>query len=438
LIPPPFASRAGPPVFTKNEPNLIHLGGPESEPERHEHDIQHDIKDGLAHQVKTGNSTSATSLASSGSASASASQFKLPPLAPPMDLFREFWPRVVQELSHLMQESSSPPDVNADNMGQCIVNQAPTNTIVDSPVQAGVIESPLTGEALLKRPDVSSVQPEMLQSNLAHFNRSLAALLNTSSPAPPSPLAPAITDDNHQADIPQAAPQVSQQDPEAPLSAVFLGDNVSDNQVFPPGAEFVKFWRMLNNGTRAWPETTLLQLEVGESFARDRQTIKVGSVAPGAVIDLWTGELKAPESSGKYISYWRLNDGQGNMFGHSVWIDITVADQERSTDRSLASSSIIMPQSAPAKSAASSDIVTAMIVSPAIASLPRTDDATSDNESDGSSVSLISIPSSDDDDDDPSIWEDSRSHAALLPPPDRARAAMEYVVLYDDSSSDEA
>jgi len=384
-------------------------------------------------------STAATSTASSTCGSESASQFKLPPLAPPMDLFREFWPRVALELKHLMQEPSTnqegPGDSNVENMTQCASNQALLNSIQ----AAGVVESPLTGEALLKRPEDTSVQPESSLAHVPLFNRSLAALLNASSP-PVLPLATVVQAEKHAA-VPDC-PETPKQETDAikaPLSAVFLGDNnVPDNFVFPPGAEFVKSWRMLNDGTKAWPETTVLDLVVGESFGR-REAVKVGTVAPGAVIDLWTGELKAPEASGNYVSYWRLNDGQGNMFGHSIWIDITIVEQSREGDSSLASSSIIMPNSAPVKSSVSSDMVmegTVAMSSPAIASLPRTDDATSDNGSDGSSVSLISIPSSDDDD-DPTIWEDSRSHV-VLPTPDRARAAMEYVVLYDDSSSDEA
>jgi len=342
----------------------------------------------------------------------------------------------------LSQEAT--PDSIVDNMAQRMTNQASTNTVVNSPGQADdVTESPLTGEALLKRPELSSVQPEMLQSTLAHapsFNRSLATLLNTS--LAPTSLAAVEEQQVAVPDITAQATQATQQELETPLSAVRLGDNnVPDGQVFPPGAEYIKSWRMLNNGSRAWPETTVLELVVGESFASDRQAaVKVGSVAPGAVIDLWSAEMKAPETSGKYVSYWRLNDGKGNLFGHSIWIDITVAEQSKSTDSSLASSSIIMPQSAPAKSSVSSG--TGMVIegppatstSPAIASLPQTDDTVSDDGSDGSSVSLISVPSSDDDD-DPAIWEDSRSHVVLLPPADRARAAMEYVVLYDDSSS---
>lgn len=59
------------------------------------------------------------------------------------------------------------------------------------------------------------------------------------------------------------------------------------------------------------------------------------------------------------------------------------------------------------------------------------DDTASDGGSVGSSVSLISVPSSDDEDEED--WQDSRAHLVTTPP----RDAAEYIVLYDDNSSDE-
>ncbi|KAJ7760129.1 hypothetical protein DFH07DRAFT_1023208 [Mycena maculata] len=40
-----------------------------------------------------------------------------------------------------------------------------------------------------------------------------------------------------------------------------------------------------------------------------------------AEIKLWTGELKASEVPGRYVSYWHLCDGQGPLFGDSLWIE---------------------------------------------------------------------------------------------------------------------
>jgi len=182
----------------------------------------------------------------------------------------------------------------------------------------------------------------------------------------------------------------------------------------------------------------------GEKFSLDHRSfekVKVGKVAAGVEVDVWTGELKAPETPGKYRSYWRLSDGEGTYFGHSLWVDITVAEASRS-DESLASSSVIMmPQAAASAHSTGPSIIG---LSRQIMSLTREssttatsklsmDDTASDGGSVGSSVSLISVPSSDEDEDD---WQDSRAQVVVTPP-QNSRDAAEYIVLYDDASSDE-
>jgi next to BRCA1 gene 1 protein len=80
------------------------------------------------------------------------------------------------------------------------------------------------------------------------------------------------------------------------LSARFLCDNtVPDGQKFPPGAEFVKSWKMLNDGERDWPETTELVFAAGESLSREDikpQRMKIGSVPAGDEVNVGSGELK--------------------------------------------------------------------------------------------------------------------------------------------------
>lgn len=108
------------------------------------------------------------------------------------------------------------------------------------------------------------------------------------------------------------------------------------------------------------------------------------------------------------------------------------------------SSIIIMPDAAAANSRTVSvqgsqdqptlTSTTAGFGSPVLSSFskPSTDAAQSDDGmSDDSSVSLISMPSSEDIDD--AIWEDSRSQVTV----EQVSQAMEYVLLYDDNTSDE-
>ena len=78
------------------------------------------------------------------------------------------------------------------------------------------------------------------------------------------------------------------------LSAKFIHDvTVSDGQVFPPGAEFVKCWRIRNDGGDAWPETTELVHVAGETLGvLNEGAVHVGAVKGGMEVELWTRELK--------------------------------------------------------------------------------------------------------------------------------------------------
>lgn len=103
---------------------------------------------------------------------------------------------------------------------------------------------------------------------------------------------------------------------------------------------------------------------------------------------------------------------------------LTVADHhsDQASEQSLAASSMVMPSAHPTNSVDTGDEVQ----DPPQLSLPSTKTVTDDvedPESDISSVSLVSVPTSDDED---AEWQDTRTHSEPL----------EYVVLYD-SGSDE-
>lgn len=76
------------------------------------------------------------------------------------------------------------------------------------------------------------------------------------------------------------------------LRAAYVADNnIPDGQIFPPGAEFVKSWKMMNDGYRDWPETTQLMWAAGDKLT-EQPAVRVGRVASGEEVDIWTGEMK--------------------------------------------------------------------------------------------------------------------------------------------------
>ncbi len=107
------------------------------------------------------------------------------------------------------------------------------------------------------------------------------------------------------------------------LSAAFVEDmNVADGTTFPPGAEFIKCWKMINDGRRDWPTETILVFVGGHrlaAFANAPKSYDVGKAAVSQAVDVWAGDLKAPEEPGVYDSFWRLRNGEnGEYFGHRV------------------------------------------------------------------------------------------------------------------------
>ncbi|KAK7007044.1 hypothetical protein R3P38DRAFT_3034986 [Favolaschia claudopus] len=370
---------------------------------------------------------------------------------PPTPPTEPAWRKSSEELRHLMQHDTEPA-INA--FSRLSVQEEP----------AAVMDSPLTGEALLS---VSAATSSAANNALFHlsqahkeltrreeaaritpFNHSLAALLNgydsenetekknedllvsitKEEPTPistPSPVStPAI--------IPPAAPSLAPAAVPVPipvpapilgLRATFVNDvTLPDGQIFPPGAEFMKCWKMANSGSVEWPVNTELVHVAGERLAREFNgpaSVLVGTVQVGEEVDLWTGELKAPETPGRYVSYWRLRDGQGKLFGDSIWIDINVTET-RSNESSLSSSSIIvMPrgaQSVPASSASGGRDASTVNRGEV------EEDELSEHGSDASSGSLISVPTSDDEE-----W------ASV--PAEEPQQVQRYVVLYDDASS---
>lgn len=226
--------------------------------------------------------------------------------------------------------------------------------------------------------------------------------------------------------------------PEPPvLQATFVADNnIPDGHPFPAGVEFVKSWRLLNDGPVPWPVDTRLVFVAGHRMASHTQApnhYDVGAVSVEQAVDVWAGDMKAPETPGHWTGYWRLSDGQGVQFGDRVWCDIVVMETEfsESTDHSLSSSSIIMPSSALAH-APTPELLEQAVASPTFSLAIRSSSTPSIDTQSVGTGSLLDEES----DSDSEIWEETRRQAAP-----RATAAEQdggFIVLYDSSSAEDA
>lgn len=230
------------------------------------------------------------------------------------------------------------------------------------------------------------------------------------------------------------------------LSAVFVSDvTVPDGQVFPPGAEFVKCWKMVNDGSVDWPENTEVAFVAGQPglASKNNMVSKVGAVKSGEQVDVWTGELKAPEAVGRYVGYWRLRNGETKeVFGSSIWCEIEVAEADHFSDEtgSMSGSSIVMMPAILDATApgAASDSATSVRPESVTLTIPSSNSTTTDGDSDmGSEGSLIEYMS----DGEVVGWEDARSRQDGLSVAETPVSATpgsplgdEFELVYDSSS----
>lgn len=113
-------------------------------------------------------------------------------------------------------------------------------------------------------------------------------------------------------------------------AASFVSDvTYPDGSAVAPGSAFTKTWRIRNMGTCTWNTSYALVYVGGEKLGAPNAVAIPGTVAPGQAVDI-SVNLVAPTKGGGYISYWKLRNQSGTLFGvgagdASIYADIRVA-----------------------------------------------------------------------------------------------------------------
>ena len=106
---------------------------------------------------------------------------------------------------------------------------------------------------------------------------------------------------------------------------IFIRDvTVPAGTVVKPNEDFVKTWKVQNTGTCPWLyQYSLISVSGGDFGAGQIKLQKMVQV------DDWSelsAPLTAPRSPGTYVSYWRLADADGKMFGATLVVSFVVAE----------------------------------------------------------------------------------------------------------------
>lgn len=114
------------------------------------------------------------------------------------------------------------------------------------------------------------------------------------------------------------------------LMARFVHDvTMPDGSTVAPCTIFHKSWKVRNDGATDWPEGCHLVTVGGDNLVDISKPFKhvVEKNGAGGEIDI-TVQLIAPNSTGRYVGYFRLEDPLGNLFGQRLWCDIRVTEDD--------------------------------------------------------------------------------------------------------------
>jgi hypothetical protein len=113
-------------------------------------------------------------------------------------------------------------------------------------------------------------------------------------------------------------------------AALFVSDlTIPDNSQVAPNGDFLKTWRIKNNGTCTWDGRYHLIHSSGPTLdAVLRQIALPATVAPGQTVDI-SVQMRAPVTPGTYQSNWLLESLQGTRFGvgrsgSAIWVKVQV------------------------------------------------------------------------------------------------------------------
>lgn len=99
--------------------------------------------------------------------------------------------------------------------------------------------------------------------------------------------------------------------------------NVPDNTPMTPGQDFIKTWKVKNNGSCEWGPGYVLAY-AGYTDQMSGQFVALTDVVlPGEEVDV-SVQFKAPAQAGTYLSAWQMRNPAGVTFEEIIFVKILV------------------------------------------------------------------------------------------------------------------
>jgi uncharacterized protein YkwD len=207
------------------------------------------------------------------------------------------------------------------NPAQALPNLSPTPAASPTlPIAAASPSpSPTSTQLSNETSPTATTTPAATEANLT-ATPALPPQANPTSTASPTP-------------APTSAPSPTPANPDTSTctdKAAFFADvTVPDESMFRQGTQFVKTWRIRNEGSCSWGPNYHLVF-IGGDVLNGAPSVIMPRANPGDIIDI-SVNLTAPADGGTYISYWEFQSPSGKLFGvnsggvDTIWVKINVS-----------------------------------------------------------------------------------------------------------------
>lgn len=171
-------------------------------------------------------------------------------------------------------------------------------------------------------PDANAIMTAAASTVQAELTRS-AALTPSVTPTPDATATPVPTA-TLATPLATNTPLFTATSTRTPDNALYVSQSVADDTGFSAGQTFKMSWRLKNTGTTTWTTGFRLRFFSGDPLGAPASVNIPAEVKPGAEIDIPVN-MKAPATSGTYISNWVLTNAQGANF-YNIFLKIKVGD----------------------------------------------------------------------------------------------------------------
>jgi len=174
-------------------------------------------------------------------------------------------------------------------------------------------------------PDVAAVRTSAASTVVSQFTLTAAVFTPTSSLSTETPAQEATPTETQ----PVAAQVTNAEGTTVALcdslsySVATVDVNIPDNTVLTPGQDFIKTWKVKNNGSCPWGAGYVLSY-AGYANQMSGQFIALTEVIqPGQEVEV-SVQFSAPDAAGEYLSAWQMKNPQGITFPEIIFVKILV------------------------------------------------------------------------------------------------------------------